>query len=225
MEKGDNIQAVFGRFVMLCDEVRKVLKANGHDFMHNDHLGYILTCPSNLGTGLRAGAMVKLPLLSSRPDFKQLCATMGLQARGGGGVDSEAKGGVYDVSNADRLGKSELELVNIMIDGVAQFVEWEQLLEKGENIDALLPTGPYPPVGLSPGLNELPEWIRSGCKSAEYHCEEKGAVFPPWECPEKMPDLSKHNNHMAEVLRDNPEIWDKLKDKKNRAGRNPCEVY
>jgi len=218
MEKGDNIQAVFGRFVMLCDEVRKVLKASGHDFMHNDHLGYILTCPSNLGTGLRAGAMVKIPFLSSRPDFKQLCATMGLQARGGGGVDSEAKGGVYDVSNADRLGKSELELVNVMIDGVAQFVEWEQLLEKGENIDALLPTGPYPPVGLSPGLNELPEWIKCGCKSAEYHCEEKGAVFPPWECPEKMPDLSKHNNHMAEVLRDNPELWDKLKDKKTELG-------
>ena len=26
--------------------------------MHNDHLGFVLTCPSNLGTGLRAGAMV-----------------------------------------------------------------------------------------------------------------------------------------------------------------------
>ena len=28
--------------------------------MRNDHLGWILTCPSNLGTGLRAGAMVKV---------------------------------------------------------------------------------------------------------------------------------------------------------------------
>ena len=30
-----------------------------NDFMRNDHLGWVLTCPSNLGTGLRAGAMVK----------------------------------------------------------------------------------------------------------------------------------------------------------------------
>lgn len=32
--------------------------------MWNEHLGYILTCPSNLGTGLRAGVHVRLPLLS-----------------------------------------------------------------------------------------------------------------------------------------------------------------
>lgn len=32
--------------------------------MWNERLGYILTCPSNLGTGLRAGVHIKLPLLS-----------------------------------------------------------------------------------------------------------------------------------------------------------------
>lgn len=32
--------------------------------MWNERLGYVLTCPSNLGTGLRAGVHVKLPLLS-----------------------------------------------------------------------------------------------------------------------------------------------------------------
>ena len=49
--------------------------------MHNDHLGWILTCPSNLGTGLRAGAMVKVPLFSAREDFKAVCKKMGLQVR------------------------------------------------------------------------------------------------------------------------------------------------
>lgn len=32
--------------------------------MWNERLGYILTCPSNLGTGLRAGVHVKIPKLS-----------------------------------------------------------------------------------------------------------------------------------------------------------------
>ena len=40
----------------------KVLKQEGKEFMHSDHLGWILTCPSNLGTGLRAGCMVKVRL-------------------------------------------------------------------------------------------------------------------------------------------------------------------
>jgi len=218
MQKGDDIQSTFGRFIRLCDEVQKVLKADGQDFMHNDHLGYILTCPSNLGTGLRAGAMVKIPLFSARADFKQICGFMGLQARGGGGVDSEAKGGIYDISNADRLGKSELELVNVMIEGVAQIVEWEQALERGENIDDLVHTAIYPPVGVSKGLVDLPDWIKVGCGSAEYHCEEKESTFPPWDCPEKMPDLSQHNNHMTEVLSQKPEIWDALRTKKTDLG-------
>merc|ERR1719163_2401020 len=33
-----------------------------------------------------------------------------------------------------------------------------------------------------------------------------------------MPDLSKHNNFMAEFLREHPEVYDKLKDKKTKNG-------
>jgi len=139
MQKGDDIQEVFGRFVNLCDGVQKVLKSEGADFMWNAHLGYILTCPSNLGTGLRAGSLVKMPLVSGRKDFRKMLDKMGLQARGQGGVDADAKGGIFDISNADRLGKSEVELVNIMINGVADIVEWEQKLERGESIDHLVP--------------------------------------------------------------------------------------
>lgn len=139
MEKGDNIKRIIQRFADGCDAVGKVLKAEGKDFMRNDHLGYILTCPSNLGTGLRAGAMVRLPLLSSRKDFKAMLKRMGLQARGTAGVDSASTGGTWDISNADRLGKSEVQLVNIFIEGAAQCIRWEMMLEEGKKIDHLLP--------------------------------------------------------------------------------------
>ena len=33
--------------------------------------------------------------------------------RGAGGVDAEAVGGVFDVSNADRIGQSEVELLQV----------------------------------------------------------------------------------------------------------------
>ena len=70
---------------------------------------------------------------------------MGLQARGTAGVDSASTGGTWDISNADRLGKSEVELVNIFIEGVAQIIRWEQALEAGQNIDAEV-NSTQPPV-------------------------------------------------------------------------------
>ena len=44
-----------------------------------------------------------------------------------------------DISNADRLGKSETDLVNIFIEGAAQIVRWEKMLAAGMAIDHLLP--------------------------------------------------------------------------------------
>ena len=79
MQKGDDIKAIITRFSLGTAQIQKVLKENDADFMRSDHLGWILTCPSNLGTGLRAGCMVKIPKFSAREDFKTVLAKMGLQ--------------------------------------------------------------------------------------------------------------------------------------------------
>ena len=57
------------------------------------------------------------------------------QARGTAGVDSASTGGTWDISNADRLGMSEVQLCNLFIEGIAQVLKWEQALDAGENID------------------------------------------------------------------------------------------
>merc|ERR1719217_928224 len=134
MQMGANIKEVFERFVLAVNTCEQVVKKEGYSFMHNDHLGYILVCPSNLGTGLRASVMVKVPLLSARSDFKDICAGLRLQARGGAGVDSASSGGIWDISNADRLGVSEVALVNLMIEGCAQLVKMEETLGSGGSI-------------------------------------------------------------------------------------------
>merc|ERR1711988_1445371 len=133
---GKQIKEVFARFIRACHEVQEVLKKEGYDFMHDKHGGWILTCPSNLGTGLRAGTMVKLPNLSARSDWKKLLGAMGLQARGTGGVDSASTGGTWDVSNADRIGQGEVDLVNILIEGAAQLVKWETMYDNGKGSQA-----------------------------------------------------------------------------------------
>eukprot|EP00657_Telonema_sp_P-1_P002139 TRINITY_DN1507_c0_g1_i3.p1 TRINITY_DN1507_c0_g1~~TRINITY_DN1507_c0_g1_i3.p1 ORF type:complete len:115 (+),score=42.59 TRINITY_DN1507_c0_g1_i3:193-537(+) len=93
-------------------------------------------CPSNLGTGLRAGTMVKLDKVSARSDWKNICKVMGLQARGTAGVDSASTGGTWDVSNADRIGKGEVDLVNTLIEGAAQLVKWETMYDAGQEAEA-----------------------------------------------------------------------------------------
>ena len=92
-----------------------MISNKGWEFMWNEHLGYVLTCPSNLGTGLRAGVHVKLPLLSKDKRFDNILDTLKLQKRGTGGVDTESVGGTFDISNSERLGKSEVYMYKNLI--------------------------------------------------------------------------------------------------------------
>ncbi len=64
MQKGGNMKQVFERFCNGIKQVEESIMNDGEGFMWNKHLGYITTCPSNLGTGLRASVHVKLPLMA-----------------------------------------------------------------------------------------------------------------------------------------------------------------
>uniref|UniRef100_A0A7N6AVB5 creatine kinase n=1 Tax=Anabas testudineus TaxID=64144 RepID=A0A7N6AVB5_ANATE len=139
MQKGGNMKEVFTRFCTGLTKIEDLFKERSHEFMWNEHLGYVLTCPSNLGTGLRAGVHVKLPNLSKHEQFGEILKRLRLQKRGTGGVDTAAVGGVFDISNADRLGFSEVELVQMVVDGVNLLVDMEKRLEAGESIDDLMP--------------------------------------------------------------------------------------
>lgn len=108
MEKGGNMKRVFERFCRGLKEVERLIQERGWEFMWNERLGYILTCPSNLGTGLRAGVHVRIPKLSKDPRFSKILENLRLQKRGTGGVDTAAVADVYDISNIDRIGRSEV---------------------------------------------------------------------------------------------------------------------
>ena len=177
METGGNMKSVFDRF---CDGLLKVesaIKNQGYEFMWNEHLGYVLTCPSNLGTGLRAGVHVKLPKLCQHPDFECLLKTMRLQKRGTGGVDTASTDGTFDISNLDRLGFSEVELVQQVIDGVNTLVEMEKRCEKGESFNDLTPTGVFRPIGDFPDLTQHNNWMAK-CLTPEIYDKLKDKKTP-----------------------------------------------
>ena len=60
MQKGGNMKAVFDRFGRAATSVEASLKKNGYSFMYNERLGYINTCPTNLGTVVRCSVHVQL---------------------------------------------------------------------------------------------------------------------------------------------------------------------
>ena len=62
MQEGGDIKEVFERLAGAYKSLK--MDNNGLNFGYSFHLGYLSTCPTNIGTGLRASIYVKLPKLS-----------------------------------------------------------------------------------------------------------------------------------------------------------------
>lgn len=140
MQKGGDVVQVFARWVDGVNAVEKVVKAKGLKFMANDHVGMFSACVSNLGTGLRASMHVLLPKLHEQVGMhamEDLATSMEMQVRGSRGEHSPpGPGGKVDISNSMRLGRSEVQLVQTMVDGVSFFIGLEKRCEAGEDVKA-----------------------------------------------------------------------------------------
>ena len=126
MQPGAGILAVFERLCRAAAHIETVCK-----FSHDEHLGYITSCPTNLGTALRASVHIKLPLLGSKANkaaFDKIADQYYVQIRGIHGEHTETDDGVFDISNKRRLGRSEKDLVQDMYDGVKAMIAAEKAL-------------------------------------------------------------------------------------------------
>merc|ERR1712054_593123 len=150
MSKDGDVKGVFARFCALSEALKASAEANGAALMHNDKLGFLGTCPSNIGTGLRGGVMICLPKLNEDPAFlEKVCDAFDLQPRGSAGEHSAAVGAKWDISNKQRIGFSEVQLVQKMVDGVTKVIEIEEMLAAGktkEDVEAFL-GGETPKLG------------------------------------------------------------------------------
>lgn len=85
------------------------------DFAYDGKLGYLTCCPTNLGTGMRASAMMFLPGLSITENLEKCvnaAARLNMTVRGVYGEGSDADGYLYQISNQKTLGVSEAEIVS-----------------------------------------------------------------------------------------------------------------
>ncbi|SFJ37033.1 protein arginine kinase [Thermoflavimicrobium dichotomicum] len=97
-------------------------------FAFDDQCGYLTSCPTNLGTGIRASVMVHLPALAmiqQLPRLLPVITQVGLAVRGIYGEGSEALGQLYQISNQVTLGQSEEEIIDKLQGVVRQIIEHE----------------------------------------------------------------------------------------------------
>lgn len=102
-------------------------------FSFDPQLGYLTSCPTNTGTGMRASLMLHLPMLTR---FKQMgnvnqsVAKLGLTMRGIYGEGSEALGDLYQVSNQVTLGRTEEDILEAVMAVGKQLIDMEAALRE-----------------------------------------------------------------------------------------------
>ncbi len=90
--------------------------------------GYLTSCPTNVGTGLRASVLVHLPALVLTKEIGRVLqglSQVGLTFRGLYGEGSEVVGNFFQLSNQTTLGKSEEDLVDHLERIVLQVIQYE----------------------------------------------------------------------------------------------------
>ncbi len=98
-------------------------------FAFHEEFGYLTSCPTNAGTGLRASVLIHLPGLVLTKEIAKVLqglSQVGLTFRGLYGEGSEVVGNFFQLSNQTTLGKSEGELLEHLGDMVRKVIEYEQ---------------------------------------------------------------------------------------------------
>lgn len=99
------------------------------DYSYDEKLGYLTCCPTNVGTGIRASAMIHLPALNMLGNISKILQTVthiGITIRGIYGEGTEFLGNLFQISNQITLGLSEEEIVENINAVTSQILEKER---------------------------------------------------------------------------------------------------
>ncbi len=112
----------------LADKLDNML-GNGVEYAFDDQLGFLSSCPTNVGTGLRASLMMHLPALTAAKGIQRISALVGkigMTVRGAFGEGSAATGAFYQISNQITLGVSESEILSRLSSTAKKVIDFER---------------------------------------------------------------------------------------------------
>lgn len=131
------IQCLFPGFQLqeaysMADKIDNVFEQH-LDYAFDERRGYLTSCPTNVGTGIRASVMMHLPALVLTQQINRILnaiSQIGLVVRGIYGEGSEAAGNLFQVSNQITLGHAEDEIIANLFSVAKQIVEHERAARK-----------------------------------------------------------------------------------------------
>lgn len=103
------------------------------NYAYNEKYGFLTSCPSNVGTGLRASTMMHLPALSKTKNIEKVLNAVngfGMNIRGIYGEGTNSKGNIYQISNKQTLGITEDETIANLRGVTDKIIEQEKLARK-----------------------------------------------------------------------------------------------
>lgn len=98
-------------------------------FAFHSEFGYLTSCPTNVGTGLRASVLIHLPGLVLTKEIGRVLqglGQVGLTFRGLYGEGSEVVGNFFQLSNQTTLGQSERDLLEHLASMVREVITYEE---------------------------------------------------------------------------------------------------
>lgn len=126
MKKGTVLNEVFDRLRVACGVVEEA----AGKFAHSKKYGYVTSCPTNLGTGMRASIHIKVPNLTADgtdAKAKAVCKPLGLSVRGVGGEHTPiGADGTVDISPSSRLCIQEAEIIAALYEGIEALIREEK---------------------------------------------------------------------------------------------------
>ena len=138
LQSGFQLKRALEEINELDDDIEKSV-----EYAFLPSLGYLTSCPTNVGTGMRASVMMHLPglvLANQVNQVLQAIAKLGLAVRGLYGEGTEASGNLFQISNQVTLGKAEEDIVDNLQGVINQIVEHEKKAQQAlfkRNLKAL----------------------------------------------------------------------------------------
>lgn len=125
---GLQLEECYRQSQQIDDELEQYL-----NFAFDERRGYLTSCPTNVGTGMRASVMLHLPAIAISGQTNQIfhnIAQLGMTVRGIYGEGTEVIGNFFQLSNQVTLGQTEEDIINNLTGITNRIVEQERLLRE-----------------------------------------------------------------------------------------------
>ncbi|XP_024145798.1 zgc:172076 [Oryzias melastigma] len=129
-----NVAEAFKSISINLQKLEESYRALKHPFIWKQQLGWVTSSPADVGTGLKVSIHLKLQLLPKHKRLPDVLKRLKIS------MEKTESPEVYRVTNSRTFGQTEVELTQLVVDGVKLLIAMEKRLQACADIHELLPS-------------------------------------------------------------------------------------